>query len=142
MEPNILEAFDMLNKIDHIGVAVKNLDESLKFYALLGVTPSHIEVVESQKVKTAFLTVGDVHIELLEPTSPDSPVAKHLEKRGEGMHHIAYEVNDVASALSALTAGGAQLIDQAPKDGAHNMLVAFIHPKSSGSVLTELCQHK
>ena len=132
----------MLKKIDHIGVAVHKLEEALKFYALLGVTPSHIEEVPSQQVKTAFLTVGDVHIELLEPTSPDSPIAKHLEKRGEGMHHIAYEVDDIVSTLAALKDGGAQLIDESPKDGAHNMLVAFVHPKSSGKVLTELCQSK
>ena len=132
----------MLNKIDHIGVAVKSLDESLKFYAAMGITPSHIEEVPSQKVKTAFLTIGDVHVELLEPTSEDSPIAKHLEKRGEGMHHIAYEVDDVAAALQTLRDSEIKLVNETPVDGAHNMLVAFIHPKSTNGVLTELCQHR
>lgn len=132
----------MLKKIDHIGVAVKSLDEALKFYTLAGIVPSHTEEVTSQKVKTAFLTVGDVHIELLEPTSEDSPVAKYIEKRGEGIHHIAYEVDDIVSELSKLKAGGIQLINESPVDGAHNMLVAFVHPKSTNGVLTEYCQPK
>ena len=132
----------MLKKIDHIGVAVSNLDEALKFYKAVGVEPSHIEEVPSQKVKTAFLTVGDVHIELLEPTSPESPIAKALEKRGPGMHHIAYEVSDINSALAALKGNGIALINESPVDGAHNMMVAFVHPKSANGVLTELCQHR
>ena len=132
----------MLKKIDHIGVAVKSLDESLKFYAALGITPSHIEEVPSQKVKTAFLTIGDVHVELLEPTAEDSPVATHLEKRGEGMHHIAYEVENIETALETLKKAEIKLVNESPVDGAHNMLVAFIHPKSTNGVLTELCQHR
>jgi methylmalonyl-CoA/ethylmalonyl-CoA epimerase len=129
----------MLKKIDHIGVAVSSLDNALSFYKAMGVSPTHTETVESQKVKTAFISVGDVHIELLEPTSPDSPVAKFLEKRGEGMHHIAYEVDDVQNALDSLKAEGLKLIDETPKIGAHNMTVAFIHPKSVSGVLTEIC---
>ena len=132
----------MLKKIDHIGIAVKSLDEALKFYALAGIAPSHTEEVPSQKVKTAFLSVDNVHLELLEPTSEDSPIAKHLEKRGPGIHHIAYEVDDIAAELEKLKAGGVQLINESPVDGAHNMLVAFIHPKSTNGVLTEYCQHK
>jgi methylmalonyl-CoA/ethylmalonyl-CoA epimerase len=129
----------MLKKIDHIGIAVTNLDGALAFYKAMGVSPTHTETVESQKVKTAFITVGDVHIELLEPTTPESPVAKFLEKRGEGMHHIAYEVEDVQKALESLKAEGVKLIDETPKLGAHNMTVAFVHPKSVSGVLTELC---
>jgi methylmalonyl-CoA/ethylmalonyl-CoA epimerase len=129
----------MLKKIDHIGIAVSSLDNALTFYKAMGIAPTHTETVESQKVKTAFITVGDVHIELLEPTSPESPVAKFLEKRGEGMHHIAYEVDDVQKALESLKADGLKLIDETPKAGAHNMLVAFVHPKSVSGVLTELC---
>jgi methylmalonyl-CoA/ethylmalonyl-CoA epimerase len=132
----------MLTKIDHIGVAVPNLDEALTFYRAMGIEPSHIEEVASQKVKTAFLTIGDVHVELLEPTSPDSPIAKFLEKRGSGMHHIAYEVEDVNSSLAALKNAGVALINESPMEGAHDMLVAFIHPKSVSGVLTEICQHK
>ncbi|MDR2401502.1 MAG: methylmalonyl-CoA epimerase [Deferribacteraceae bacterium] len=129
----------MLKKIDHIGIAVSNLDSALAFYQAMGVTPSHTETVESQKVKTAFITVGDVHIELLEPTEPDSSVAKFLEKHGEGMHHIAYEVDDVQKALESLKTDGLKLIDETPKLGAHNMTVAFVHPKSVSGVLTEIC---
>jgi methylmalonyl-CoA/ethylmalonyl-CoA epimerase len=129
----------MLKKIDHIGIAVSNLDNALTFYQAMGVAPTHTETVESQKVKTAFITVGDVHIELLEPTGQDSPVAKFLEKRGEGMHHIAYEVEDVQKAIDSLKSEGLRLIDETPKLGAHNMTVAFVHPKSVSGVLTEIC---
>ncbi len=132
----------MLTKIDHIGVAVSNLQEALTFYKAVGVEPSHIEDVPSQKVKTAFLTVDNVHIELLEPTSPDSPIAGFLEKRGPGMHHIAYEVDDIYSALASLKESGIRLINEVPVEGAHEMMVAFVHPKSVNGVLTELCQHK
>ena len=132
----------MLTKIDHVGVAVTSLEESLKFYKTLGIEPSHTEEVASQKVKTAFLTVGDVHVELLEPTSPDSPIAGFLGKRGQGIHHIAYEVSDINAALTVLKENGIKLINENPVSGAHDMLVAFIHPKSVSGVLTELCQHK
>jgi len=132
----------MLKKIAHIGVAVNNLQESLAFYNAVGIEPSHIEDVPLQKVKTAFLTVGDVHVELLEPTAPESPIAGFLEKRGQGMHHIAYEVDDITSALAILKNNGIKLINETPVEGAHDMLVAFVHPKSVNGVLTELCQHK
>ena len=132
----------MLKKIDHIGVAVPNLEEALAFYKAMGIEPSHIEEVASQQVKTAFLTIGDVHVELLEPTSEESPVAKFLEKRGMGMHHVAYEVDDINLALTALKEADIKLINEAAVEGAHNMLVAFVHPKSVSGVLTELCQPK
>jgi methylmalonyl-CoA/ethylmalonyl-CoA epimerase len=132
----------MLKKIDHIGVAVQSLDEALVFYKAMGIEPSHIEEVPSQKVKTAFLTVGDVFVELLEATEETSPIAKFIEKRGPGMHHLAYEVSDIHAALEALKTAGIRLIDEKPVDGAHDMLVAFVHPKSVNGVLTELCQHK
>ena len=132
----------MLKKIDHIGVAVPNLEEALEFYRAMGVEPPHIEEVASQKVKVAFLTVGDVHIELLEPTAEDSPIAVFLEKRGSGMHHIAYEVDDINRELATLKEAGIKLINETAIEGAHEKLVAFIHPKSVSGVLTELCQPK
>ncbi|WP_022851279.1 methylmalonyl-CoA epimerase [Limisalsivibrio acetivorans] len=130
----------MLNKIDHIGVAVKSLEESTKFYKMMGVEPYHFEEVESQKVKVAFIKVGDTNIELLEPTSDDSPVAKFIEKKGEGIHHICYDVASVPEALSTLKDEGLRLIDEEPKPGAHGKMVAFVHPKSVCGVLTELSQ--
>lgn len=128
----------MLNKIDHIGVAVKSLEESLKFYEALGITPYHTEEVQSQKVKVAFLKVGESNIELLEPTSEDSPVAKHIDKKGEGMHHICYDVTDIFAVLKELKKHGVRLIDEEPKKGAHHKVIAFVHPKSTNGVLTEL----
>ncbi|ADR18957.1 methylmalonyl-CoA epimerase [Calditerrivibrio nitroreducens] len=130
----------MLKRIDHIGIAVKSLDEALIFYKSIGVSPYHFEEVESQKVKVAFVRVGESNIELLEPTSPESPIAKFIEKKGEGMHHIAYEVSDIKNALEVLKSQGCQLIDNEPKVGAHNKLIAFVHPKSVSGVLTELSQ--
>ena len=132
----------MLTKIAHIGIAVTNLQDALTFYKAMGIEPSHIEEVHSQKVKTAFLTIGDVHIELLEPTSPESPIVGFLEKRGQGMHHIAYEVNNIDLALETLKNSGIKLINETPVPGAHGMMIAFIHPKSVSGVLTEVCQHK
>lgn len=130
----------MLKRIDHIGIAVKSLDDALIFYKSIGVSPYHFEEVESQKVKVAFVRVGESNIELLEPTSPESPIAKFIEKKGEGMHHIAYEVSDIKNALEVLKSQGCQLIDNEPKVGAHNKLIAFVHPKSVSGVLTELSQ--
>lgn len=130
----------MLEKIDHIGVAVKNLDEATAFYKTMGVDPYHFEEVESQKVRVAFIKIGESNIELLEPTSPESPIAKYLEKKGEGIHHIAYRVDDVQAALDKLKADGMKLINEEPMDGAHGMKVAFVHPKSVNGVLTELSQ--
>ena len=128
----------MLEKIDHIGVAVNNLDEAVKFYTTMGIKPYHFEEVASQKVKVAFIKVGESNIELLEPTSPESPIAKYIEKKGEGIHHICYAVEDVAKALEMLKEDGAKLINETPMDGAHGKKVAFVHPKSVNGVLTEL----
>lgn len=130
----------MLKRIDHVGIAVKSLDEAVKFYSSIGVSPYHYEEVESQKVRVAFVKVGESNIELLEPTSQESPIAKFLEKKGEGIHHIAYEVEDIKETLALLKSQGCQLIDNEPKIGAHNKLIAFVHPKSVSGVLTELSQ--
>jgi methylmalonyl-CoA/ethylmalonyl-CoA epimerase len=131
----------MLTKINHIGVAVNSLEEALPFYRdTLGMALLGTEEVPSQLVKVAFLVVGESKIELLEPTSPASPVAKFLEKNGPGVHHLAYSVPDIEQAIATLTAGGARMIDAVPRNGAHGARIAFIHPKSSGGVLTELCQ--
>jgi len=130
----------MLNKIDHIGVAVKSLDEAVKFYSLMGAEPNHYEEVESQKVKVAFIKVGETNIELLEPTSDESPIAKFIEKKGEGIHHICYDVDDVKVALGTMKEDGLKLLNEEPMPGAHGKLVAFVHPKSTNGVLTEVAQ--
>jgi methylmalonyl-CoA/ethylmalonyl-CoA epimerase len=131
----------MLTKINHIGVAVSSIEEALPFYRdSLGMTYAGTEEVPSQLVKVAFLSVGESKIELLEPTSPESPVAKFLEKNGPGVHHLAYGVDDIEAAIAALVAQGTRMIDAAPRNGAHGARIAFIHPKSSGGVLTELCE--
>ena len=131
----------MVGKINHIGVAVKSIDASAPFYRdVLGMHFEGTEVVTEQKVKVAFFSVGESRIELLEPTADDSPVAKFLEKNGEGTHHVAYEVDDLVAALARLKAAGVRLIDETPRCGAHGTRIAFLHPKSSGGVLTELCQ--
>ena len=132
----------LLKKIDHIGVAVKSIEAALPFYKAMGADVNHIEEVPSQKVKTAFIKIGETTIELVEATSPDSPIAKYLEKNREGLHHICYEVDDVAACLNKLKADNIPLIDNEPKVGAHNMLVAFVHPKGNNGVLTELAQHQ
>ena len=131
----------MPDKIDHIGVAVESIDDALKFYQeYLGVECEHVEEVPDQKVKVAFLPVGESNIELLEPTSDDSPVKKHLEKKGAGVHHVALHVNDIKKSLDDLKGKGVKLIDEEPRDGAHGAKIAFIHPKSTGGTLVELCQ--
>ena len=131
----------MLTKINHIGIAVKSLDETLTFYRdNLGMAFAGIEEVAEQKVRVAMLQIGESKIELLEPTSEDSPVASFIEKNGAGIHHIAYEVADIEAAIAKLLAGGARMIDEKPRHGAHGARIAFIHPKSSNGVLTELCQ--
>ncbi len=133
----------MTKKINHIGIAVKNIETATPFYRdVLGMTFEGTEEVAEQKVRVAFLQVGESRIELLEPTSPDSPVAKFLEKNGEGIHHVAYEVDDLEVALADLQAKDVRLIDQTPRKGAHGASIAFVHPKASGGVLTELCQCK
>lgn len=131
----------MTNKINHIGIAVNSLEASIPFYRdQLGMEFEGSEVVEDQKVKVAFLKVGESRIELLEPTSEDSPVAKYIAKKGEGIHHIAYEVENVEKALAEMKEKDVRMIDETPRRGAHNSLIAFLHPKASGGVLTELCQ--
>ncbi|MBQ3034028.1 MAG: methylmalonyl-CoA epimerase [Deferribacterales bacterium] len=130
----------MLKKINHIGVAVKSIDAAVKFYEALGLKVDHIEEVPSQKVKTAFIKIGETNVELLEATSAESPIAKYLEKNREGIHHICYEVDDVQAQLDSLKAAGVPLINESPVPGAHNMLVAFVHPKGANGVLTELAQ--
>ena len=131
----------MLKKIDHIGIATKSIDEALKFWTQgLKLPKTHEEEVPDQKVKTAFFPVGEVNIELLEGTAADSPISKFVEKRGMGIHHICFEVEDIEAALTELKLQGVQLIDQAPRKGAHGKMVAFVHPKSTGGILLELSQ--
>lgn len=131
----------MTKKINHIGIAVKSLDASIPFYRdHLGMEFEGTEEVTEQKVKVAMLKVGESRIELLEPTAEDSPVAKFIEKNGEGIHHIAYEVDDINATLVNLKEAQVRLIDETPRKGAHNSLIAFLHPKASGGVLTEICQ--
>ena len=128
-------------KIDHLGIATKGIDEALGFWVnALGLENVHTEVVEDQKVRVAMLPLGESRIELLEPTSDDSPISKFLEKRGGGIHHIAVQVDDIEAALEKLKAQGARLIDEAPRLGAEGCLVAFVHPSSANGVLLELVQ--
>ena len=130
----------MLTKIDHIGIAVPSLEEAMPFYEkVLGLTCEKIEEVPSQKVKTAFFLLGEVHLELLEPTSEDSPIAKFLEKKGPGVHHVAYQSDDVQNQLNQAASLGCKLINETPVDGAGGKKVAFLHPKSTFGVLSEFC---
>lgn len=130
----------MITKIDHLGVAVRSIEATSKYYeSALGLKCERIEEVASQKVRTAFFTVGDTHIELLEPTADDSPVAKFLEKNGEGIHHIAFATDDIGAQLGQASEAGVRLIHEVPIDGAGGKLVAFLHPKSTFGVLTEFC---
>jgi methylmalonyl-CoA/ethylmalonyl-CoA epimerase len=125
--------------LDHIGIAVRSLDDA-SVWAALGMKPEHVEEVPTQKVKTAFLRAGDANLELLEPTSPDSPIAKFIEKRGEGVHHICLRVDDIDSRLAELKAMGYRLINEAPVPGAHGCRVAFLHPEAGHGVLIELSE--
>ncbi len=130
-------------KIEHIGIAVKDIAASNEiFSALLGVKPYKEERVESENVITSFFQVGESKIELLQATSPDSAIAKFLEKNKEGMHHIAFEVQDIYAEIDRLKSEGFTMIHEVPKEGADNKLIAFLHPKSSNSVLVELCQER
>jgi methylmalonyl-CoA/ethylmalonyl-CoA epimerase len=130
-----------ISHIEHIGIAVKSIENSLPYYEnVLGLKCYNIEEVVDQKVKTAFFKVGQTKIELLEPTSEESTIAKFIEKKGEGVHHVAFAVPNVADALAEVEAKGVQLIDKAPRGGAEGLQIAFLHPKSTCSVLTELCQ--
>ncbi|NLX86361.1 MAG: methylmalonyl-CoA epimerase [Clostridiales bacterium] len=133
----------MVTKVDHIGIAVSNLEETLKVYTeVLGLELSGVEVVEDQKVKVAFLPIGDTEIELLESTQPDGPIAKFIEKKGEGIQHIAFRVEDIHAALEDMRQKGVRLIDEQPRYGAGGAQIAFLHPKSTHGVLVELCERK
>lgn len=131
-----------ISHIEHLGIAVKSIEAALPYYEeVLGLKCYNIEVVEDQKVKTAFLKVGDTKLELLEPTSEESTIAKYIEKRGEGIHHMAFAIEDgVANALAFAESKGIRLIDKAPRKGAEGLNIAFLHPKSTQGVLTELCE--
>lgn len=130
-------------KVDHIGIAVKDLEQSLKFYLNnLGLTNAGSEVVEEQKVKVAFLPCGDSELELLESTAPDGPIAKYIEKNGEGIQHIALRVDNIEAALAELKEKGVRLIDEKPRYGAGGAKIAFLHPKSTGGILLELSERK
>lgn len=131
----------MLLKIDHIGIAVKDLQNSLEFYeGILGLKSAGTEEVEEQKVKVAFIPIGDSELELLESTEPDGPIAKFIEKKGEGIQHIAFRVEDIEKALSELKAKGIRLIDEKPRYGAGGAKIAFLHPKATNGVLVEISQ--
>lgn len=128
-------------KINHLGIATKGIEEALKFWDdALGLENVYTEVVEDQKVRVAMLPIGESRVELLEPTSEDSPISKFLEKRGGGIHHIAVEVEDIIASLARLKEKGMRLIDESPRIGAEGCLVAFVHPAASGGVLLELVQ--
>ncbi len=129
--------------IEHIGIAVKNLEESIKYYEeVLGLECYNIEEVKDQKVKTAFFKVGEVKIELLESTDPEGPIGKYIEKKGEGIHHIAFAVENIEDKLKDAEDKGVRLIDASPRKGAEGLDIAFLHPKSTFGVLTELCEDK
>ena len=129
--------------IEHLGIAVESLDAAIPFFEkLLGAPCYNIEEVPDQKVKTAFFTLGETKIELLESTSPDGAIAKFIEKRGQGVHHIALAVENIEGALAECEAAGIGLIDKAPRRGAEGLHIAFLHPKSTFGVLTELCENK
>ena len=132
-----------LKYIEHIGIAVRNLDEAIKFYTeVYGLDCYAIEEVKDQKVKTAFFKVGQTKIELLESTDPEGPINKFIEKRGEGIHHIAFSVNDIEEKLIEIEKKGVNLIDKTPRKGAEGLDIAFLHPKSTFGVLTEMCEKK
>ncbi|WDF63184.1 methylmalonyl-CoA epimerase [Flavobacterium sp. KACC 22763] len=131
----------MVNKIEHIGIAVKNMDDAnVLFEKMLGVPSYKMEAVESEGVLTSFFQTGNNKIELLVATNPESPIAKFLEKKGEGIHHIAFDVDDIEAEIARLKSEGFVLINEVPKRGADNKLVVFLHPKNTNGVLVELCQ--
>jgi methylmalonyl-CoA/ethylmalonyl-CoA epimerase len=132
-----------MKKLEHIGIAVSNLEVSNRLFSkLLGVNHYKIEEVESEGVRTSFFELGGLKIELLEATKSDSPIAKFIEKRGEGIHHLAFEVNNIEEKIKEIEKEGFLLISESPKDGADNKRIAFLHPKSTNGVLVELCQEK
>ena len=130
-----------MNKIEHLGIAVSNIEESAKIYEkLLGIACYKMEEVESEGVKTAFYKIGESKIELLQATNPESPIAKFIEKKGEGIHHIAFDVTNIYEEIKRLKSEGFVMIHEEPKKGADNKLIAFLHPKSTNGVLIEICQ--
>jgi methylmalonyl-CoA/ethylmalonyl-CoA epimerase len=133
----------MIKKIEHLGIAVKDFEKSIAVYEKLFQTPCYkIEKVESEGVNTAFFQIGESKIELLEATKPESPIAKFLEKKGNGFHHVAFETDNIEGEINRLIKAGFELIHQTPKDGADNKRIAFLHPKSADGLLVELCQEK
>lgn len=133
----------MVSKVDHVGIAVSNLDEAVKLYKdVLGLELHGVEVVEEQKVKVAFLPVGDTEVELLESTSPEGPIARYIEAKGQGIQHIAFQVDNIETALEEMKSKGVRLIDEKPRYGAGGAKIAFLHPKSTNGVLIELCERK
>ncbi|MBK9479268.1 MAG: methylmalonyl-CoA epimerase [Bacteroidetes bacterium] len=131
----------MVNKIEHLGIAVKNIEAANTTYEkLLGIKPYKSEAVESEGVTTSFFMLGESKVELLEATKEDSPIAKFIEKKGEGLHHVAFEVDDIVAEMKRLKEDGFQLLNEVPKKGADNKLICFVHPKSCNGVLVELCQ--
>jgi len=132
-----------LSHIEHIGIAVKSLEEAIPFYEkVLGLKCYAIEEVKDQKVKTAFLKIGQTKIELLESTDPEGPIGKFIEKRGQGIHHLAFAVNNIEEQLKSIEKNGVQLIDKVPRKGAEGLDIAFLHPKSTFGVLTEFCEDR
>jgi len=128
-------------KIDHLGIAVNSIDDGKNFWSdILGLSFEGTETVEAQKVTTAFFPVGESEVELLESTAPDGPVAKYIEKRGQGIQHVAFRVRDIEAALRELKEKGVKLIDEKPRQGAGGAKIAFLHPKATGGVLVELCE--
>lgn len=133
----------MVRKIDHIGIAVRDLKEAIKFYEeMLGLKVTEIEEVADQKVRVAFLPAGDSEVELLESTTPDGPIARFIEKNGEGIQHIAFRVDNVEEKLAGLKDKGVRLIDEKPRRGAGGAMIAFLHPKSTFGALIEICERK
>jgi methylmalonyl-CoA/ethylmalonyl-CoA epimerase len=131
----------MVKKVDHIGIAVKNLEETLKFYQdVMGMDLAGTEIVEEQHVRVAFLPIGDTEIELLESTDPEGPIARYIDKKGEGVQHIAYKVDNIEEAIAEMKAKGVRMIDEKPRYGAGGAKIAFCHPKSTNGVLVELTQ--
>lgn len=133
----------MIKKVDHIGIAVRSIDEARKLYEdVLGLKVAHIEIVEEQKTKLAFIPTGDSEIELLESTDPDGPVAKFIAAKGEGIQHIAFRVDNIEEALASLKAAGVRMIDEKPRKGGGGAKIAFLHPKETFGTLIEICERK
>ena len=133
----------IIKKIDHIGIAVNDLEKTMSIYSeILGLKCKHTETLEDQKINLATFLAGDIRIELVQPTHPDGPIAKFIDRRGEGMHHIAFQVENIDTSLKELTAKGVKLIDEKPRNGADGTRIAFIHPKDMNGVLIELVERK